>query len=427
VSTTQFALDSIEEAEVVELIEPIEEVEDESCPPGVDPALWETWKSESTRKDDEFLSTLKRGMEGHNIGLGNGLAAINTYIYGTHKARYYLIGGESGSGKTTMADFMYVFNAWSSAKELNRPIKIFYFSFEVSKKAKLFKWCSHFIFMKHGLRLHADYLQGLVNGNLVSKEHAVLAIEAYGMVKEMMKDVHVTEHVLHPTKIFETMVEEHFAKHGILTRSTPTVEQLKKNPKLKGFVTGYKENNPDLVTLIVLDHMALTASELGLDTKGTMDKLSKYCIVMRNLFYATPIILQQFSTDMMSTYRDNFGKKNDAAITPTRLDFGDSKSTFRDACVVLGIVKPQSQISTGLFYDYNVSKEDGLGDYFTALYLMKNRYGPSNRMMPLFLDFIAGVAYDLPKDPNNHFLMEPWFEQAKQLEQICLQYSPKQG
>src|SRR4051812_30720124 len=107
-------------------------------PEGIDPALWSQWMNEEELKKDQFLWQLKRGMDGKNLGLGNGLKLVNRYIHGTHKARYYLIGAESGGGKTTIGDFMYVINAWLEAKRTGRKLKIFYLSFEIGKTDKLF-------------------------------------------------------------------------------------------------------------------------------------------------------------------------------------------------------------------------------------------------------------------------------------------------
>lgn len=410
----------------IELIEPLEDGTTDSSPPeGVDPVLWKIWQDEEELKKDKYLWQLKRGMEGHNVGLDNGLTNINKYIYGTHKGRYYLIGAESGVGKTTIGDFMYVLKAWESAKKMGRKIKIFYFSFEIGKTEKLYRWTSYYIFTKFGLQLPSDYLQGRISGMLPSQKDHHMIMAAYTVIKEMLNDVTIVEDVLHPTKIFEAMVEEHFAKHGTVIRDTVSEEEKKKHPNKKGYVKGYTESDPDMITLMIVDHLALAGNEMGLDTKGIMDKLSKYAIVLRNLFHCTVLFIQQFSTDMMAAYRGAFGKKNEASLAPQRLDFGDSKATFRDADVVMGGTKPQREMSMFMGYNIGHPDSDGLGEYFVAWYVMKNRYGPANRMIPMFLDPIVGIPYDLPLEPNNPMAMQEWIDRAIKLEQICKTYSPK--
>ena len=402
--------------------EVLEEVlPDNEAPEGVDKDLWKQWMDNTERKKDPFLVQLERGMDGQNIGLSNGLFHVNQYIYGTHKARYYLLGGESGAGKTTIGDFMYVLNAWQSAKAQGRPIKIFYLSFEIGKTEKLYRWCSYYIFLKWNLQLPSDYLQGRINGKLVTDQHSMMILEAYGTVKEMLKDINIVQDTLHPTKVFEDLIESHFAKHGTVDRAKLSAEDAKKGKK--GYVKGYTENDPAFITILIADTLNLVGTEMGLDTKGAMDKLSKYAIVLRNLFHCTVVFYQQFSTDMMATYRGMMGKKNEASITPQRLDFGDSKTTYRDADVVIGFIKPQNDLQK--FHKYDLGVEEGLGNWFTAAFLMKNRYGPASRMSPLFVDGISGFVYDLPLEPTNPLRMEEWYDKAKQLESICRLYSPQ--
>jgi hypothetical protein len=299
-------------------------------------------------------------------------------------------------------------------------IKIFYFSFEIGKTEKLYRWCSYFIFIKYGIRLPSDYLQGRINGKPITEMHAKLVLEAYTTITEMLKDIRIVQDVMHPTKIFEAMVEEHFAEHGTVERSKVPEAEAKKGKK--GYVKGYSERDPALITILLIDHLALTGTEMHLETKGIMDKMSKYAIVLRNLFHCTVVFYQQFSTDMMASYRGMIGKKTEATIAPQRIDFGDSKATFRDADVVFGLVKPQGEVATFMGYDLN--KHEGLGTCFLAMYIMKQRYGPSGKVIPLFADGSTGMMYDLPLTPTNPIAMQPWYDQAQEIEQLCLHYCP---
>ena len=66
------------------------------APEGVDEITWDSWKQWNMRPPDDFIFQVSRGMIGKNIGLQNGLTNVNKYIHGTHQARYYLIGADSG-------------------------------------------------------------------------------------------------------------------------------------------------------------------------------------------------------------------------------------------------------------------------------------------------------------------------------------------
>lgn len=413
------------DSQVVDDIKKLEEEDTDygDAPEGVSSEVWEHYKQWKMRPPNDFLYQMKRGMTGANTGLGNGLVNINKYIYGTHQARYYLVGADSGVGKTTITDFMYILKAWESAKKLGRRIKIFYCSFEIGKLDKIARWVSHYIFVKFGVRLPSDYLLGRITGKLLTPEHERMAVIGYTAVMEMMEDIVFIEDVVHPTKIFEDLIEIHFEHEGVVKRAELTEEQKKKHRK--GYVQGYTANDPSLMTMLVIDHLALTGSEQGLDTKHTMDRMSKYAVVLRNMFHCTVVFIQQFSTDIMSWHRSN--KKSSDAIAPQRIDFGDSKATFRDADVVTGYTKPVA-LDYEEFKGYRLLPSDVdsncLGQTFIAGYIMKNRYGPSGRLIPLFLDGITGYVYDLPLQPLNPVVMQEWYDKAKQIEEVCQQFCP---
>jgi len=129
----------------------------------------------------------------------------------------------------------------------------------------------------------------------------------------------------------------------------------------------------------------------------------------------------------MSWHRSN--KKSVDSIAPQRIDFGDSKATFRDADVVIGLTKPiamdyEEFKGYSLMPDPAGVREGWLGQCFIAAYIMKNRYGPGGRLIPLFLDGITGMVYDLPLQPSNLIAMQQWYDKAKQIEEICQQFCP---
>lgn len=410
-----------------DILEHLETLESESekepwgeTPEGVDPDTWKSFNATEKRKGNDFLSQFQRGLSGMNIGLGNGLTGVNKYIHGTHQARYYLIGAESGAGKTTITDYMYVLELWLSAKARGKRVCIYYCSFEISRAEKTARWVSYYLFKRYGLQLPSNFILGRIEGNLPTK-HVKEILAAYSLVKQMEDDIVIMEDVVHPTHIFETLVTGHFEHFGKVERTLVPEEEAAKGKK--GYVKSYIPDDPDIMTVLVLDHLALIGHEMKLDNKGLMDKMSKYCIVLRNIFNCTCVIIQQFSTDLMAWQR-TMKKLPEAGLAPQRMDFGDSKVPFRDADVVLGYIKPFA-LSYEKYLGYQVLGDDSLGACFIAQYIMKNRYGEGGKVLPLFLNGITGCVYDLPTQPNNMLLMQEWFDNAYKVEQLCQVYFPK--
>lgn len=372
--------------------------------PGAD--QWDNW---TKLPGNSFIHQVQAGRLGKNIGLRNGLNYINNFIYGTQKARYYLIGADSGVGKTTLADFMFILQAYKSAKAQGRKFKCFYCSFEIGKADKIARWASYYVYQLYKIRLPSDYILGRIEGLLLSSVDYGRVIEAYKLIEEMMEDIIFIDMMMTPSTIFNSIVEEHFAKRGTVLKDTAT-----------GQVTGYIADDPNYMTMLAADHLALTDSE-GIDnTKTTMDKLSKYAVILRNLFHCTIVFIQQFSTDMLMANRTMHTKKTGiAAIAPSRLDFGDSKATFRDADVILGGICPGRDMSECMGFDLTPSK---LGTYMILVFVMKNRYGKANKVIPLFMDPITGIFADMPlyyQDDNS------WYDEAQKIEQVCQAFSPR--
>lgn len=344
-----------------------------------------------------FIKNVSRGRQGLNEGLPNGLQSMNRYIYGIQQSRYYLLGGESGTGKTTLADYMFLFSPYRhkilSAKEGN-PIEVHwkYFSFEQGRRAKEASWGSKVMFDQFGLRLPVAYLMGK-GKNRISDEHYQLCIKVGDYIEELMDSVDMVDVPLTPTQ-FKNELYRYGAKHG----KWSTRPLLDANGKPRKGKTGvplmevyaWTPNNPNAYHIFMMDHIAYGAMEYP-TLKQNIDTISRTMVYFREMTNWTFVVIQQFNTELASIERQKF-KKN--AIAPQRLDFGDSKYTYQDADVVFGMLNPYSYDIPD-FRGYNVSKLEG---YAIWAFLMKNRHdGPPAREVPLLMDPVTGMFYEIPE------------------------------
>jgi hypothetical protein len=97
------------------------------------------------------------------------------------------------------------------------------------------------------------------------------------------------------------------------------------------------------------------------------------------------------------------------------------------ADLVLGLIKPV-QYSLKTFYGYNL---DLIGQYFIVSFIMKNRYGPADRWIPLFMNPLAGIFYDVPElqamTPTGAPAITYLIEEAQRLDKICQQFNSPLG
>jgi hypothetical protein len=373
------------------------------------------------KKPDAFVKKVLDGKKGLSVGFANGLDRINRFLYGTHRARYYLIGADSGVGKTTLCDFMYVMSLWMDAKLKGIPIRIVYLSFEISSEQKIARWVSLFIKFLYDRDIPADYIMGRITGMLINDQDEFMIRHAKQYVDTFLQDCELIDGAAHPTWILNHMVKMYEGDKDLGTKGLGTVVRDKpKNKKDPGFIRSFTPHDPRLMTVLVCDHVALAHPEAHATTlKAIIDKLSNYAVMLRNTFGTTIVFLQQFATDLMSTHRAS--KKGDAVIAPQRIDFGDSKYTYRDADVVMGLVAP-------MMFDHETYKKYDIGQlmqYFLACHLMKNRYGPAGWMIPLFINPIAGTFKELPTDPLNGLIMQPWYDEVSRLNKVIDIYQPK--
>lgn len=354
---------------------------------------WLNWES---LPHDHFIYGIMKGRQGTNTGLSNGLDRVNKYIHGVQEGKIYLLGADSGGGKTTISDFMFVLSTWIDAKAKGRPIKILYCSFEVSKRNKEAKWCAHYIGVKYGISLPIDYILGRIENNYLTEEEIKLIQEGWQFVKELTKDVIILDESVNPTAIYEGVIHE-YAKYGTVQRQQTEEDKKKGRP---GKVVGYKSKPEyeNMLFILFIDHLKLTMTERGYDTKKTMDTMSGYCVKLKNRFKTTSVLLQQFNSDLQHSRRDavlkNGGKNTEAFLIPNKLDFGDSKATYENADYVLGMVQPFAYQLLS-FYGYD-SSNNGFGNFFIMMFLMKNREsGQAGMMFPLFFNPVTSQVFDL--------------------------------
>jgi len=82
---------------------------------------------------------IQAGINGKFQGLSNGFKRINKEIHGIQRGVYTLLGGLSGTYKTTLADFM-LLNALSDAEAQGIEINVFYYSYEIDELSKKCNW-----------------------------------------------------------------------------------------------------------------------------------------------------------------------------------------------------------------------------------------------------------------------------------------------
>ena len=323
---------------------------------------------------------VQAGIDGRNNGIPMGFNRLNRYI-GIRKSMYTLIGGLTGSGKTSFVDDAYVLNPFDwyiSHKSPKIKLRIIYRSMERSKTYKLAKWVSRKIFLDQGIIVPVPKLLGWTDKMTKDEHDLFLMYEDY---MENMKDViTIIDGPENPVGIAKEL-KTHALENG-------KIEQVDQYNKI------YIPNNENELTIVVIDHIGLLKVTQAQPTKKqAIDKMSDELRYARDFYGYTPVVVSQFNRDISNPLRIKNGD-----VEPQLEDFADSSSTQNDADVVLALFDPMRyKVEDPSGYNLNKLKDDYGAKYFRSLRLIKNSYGEDDIRIGLGFLGQIGMFKELPR------------------------------
>lgn len=342
---------------------------------------------------ESFEENFKRGIEGKNMGIPMGFKRLSKVV-GLRRKVYYLIGGYTGSAKTTFLDDAFVLNpaAWFNdhKDETDIDIKILYFSMERSKDLKIAKWISRYIFLTHGKILSmSDILSWETQ---LDEKYLKYVDEAKVYINELLHDViTLHEHPRHPTEVLQ-MIKKFAYERGedVIVEKT-----LRNGNKYKKKV--YKAYNPNELVLVLTDHIGLVKRENSegkmLNTKEVIDKYSEYMRYIRDYFGYSPVVVSQFNREIASPSRLKNGD-----VEPMLEDFKNSASTQEDAEIVMSLFDPMRYKSADPSgFDLTKLRDDRGRKKYRSLKVLKSSYAADDVRIPLALQPEVGYFKELPK------------------------------
>jgi hypothetical protein len=323
---------------------------------------------------DKLNEEVTKGLSGRNEGIPMGFDRLNRYI-GIRKSMYFLVGGLTGSGKTSFIDDAFVLNPYDwfiSNKNTNGiKLKIVYRSMERSRTYKMAKWVSRRIFLDYGVIISINKLLGWT-GKMTKDEHDLFLMQRNYM--EQMDDViTIIDGPENPVGIAKDL-KNYALQHG-------KIEQLDEYNKI------YIPEDPNVVTIVVIDHIGLLKTTKDLSTKKqVIDKMSDELRYARDFFGYTPVVVSQFNRDISNIMRIKNGD-----VEPQLDDFKDSATTQEDADVVLALFDPMRyKVDDPSGYKLEKLKDEYGAKYFRSLRIIKNSYGEDD--IRIGLGFLGQVG-----------------------------------
>jgi replicative DNA helicase len=320
------------------------------------------------------------GLTGRNNGIPMGFNRLNRYI-GIRKSMYFLIGGLTGSGKTSFIDDAFVLNPFDwyiMQKDSGLKLRIIYRSMERSRTYKLAKWVSRKIFLDQGIVIPVSKLLGW-NEKMTKDEHDLfLMYEDY--MNKMDSVITIIDGPENAVGVAKEL-KAHALQNG-------HIEQLDDYNKR------YIPNNENEITIVIIDHIGLLKTTKDQTTKKqAIDKMSDELRYARDFYGYTPVVVSQFNRDISNPIRIKNGD-----VEPQLEDFAESSQTQNDADVVLALFDPMRyKVADPSGYDLNKLKDQYGAKYFRNLRLIKNSYGEDDVRIGLGFMGQIGMFKELKK------------------------------
>ena len=328
---------------------------------------------------------IDRGQEGRNKGIPMGFNRLNRYI-GVRKSMYYLIGGLTGSGKTSFIDDAFVLNPFDwyyengiKNKNTNIKLHIIYRSMERSRNYKLTKWLVRRIFLDTGIELSVGKVMGWSDEKLTKEELALIdKYEPYMDAMEKVIEIH--DGAENPVGIAKDLKAYAEANGKIVKRDKYNKE--------------YVPNDENLITLVIIDHIGLLKTTKDLNTKKqAIDKMSDELRYARDFYGFSAVVVSQFNRSIANPIRIKQGD-----VEPQLEDFKESANTQDDADAVLALFDPiRYKVEDPSGYELDKLRDEHGGKFFRSLRLIKNSYGEDDIRVGLAFLGSIGVFKEMPK------------------------------
>lgn len=351
---------------------------------------------------NSLMHQITFGREGKNWGYSMGLPKLEEVIDGVTQSTYTLVFSPTGSGKTSLVLYSYIYKPLMEHLE-DGNFAVTYFSLEMSAEMLYAKLLSMYIFEKYHVELSVKEL-------LSRKKNYRLSDEYYQIVKECLPWLHRVEQVV---KVYDKSL----SADSLYSTLMKELERRGKFEEVENRKV-YHPNNENLVHLVIIDHLSLARRTNGRTLKEEMDLISSYLVTLRNMCKISPVVIMQANRSSTSMDRRKEGLNN-LRIDDTK----DTGAPAQDSEVIISIFNPhREKLASYRGYDIKALQQN-----FRVITVLKNRYGEADvEVGCAFYGKTSCFAelpkpeeiYDYEKYSNPDWLLDPDEDNVKKDEDV---------
>lgn len=329
---------------------------------------------------ESLFSTIDRGKSGMNIGVSTGLPKLDNITYGIQSCWMTVIGGDSGSGKSSLCLYTAVYRPYMqyllTGKKLN--INWLLFSFELSSEVIFAKLLSIYIYEVYNRVI--SYGDILSFNQTISDEDYLLVCKSRPWLEEL--EAHCT------------IIDKPVTANALYAITKEWTKQFGVYEKVDEYSENYIQKNEKQLLIVTVDHLGLIETSNNNTKKQEMDKACDELIYFRNKCRLTIYIVQQLNRNFKSMSRRTEGSGQYAGIQLD--DFSDTSGATNAAEIVISIFHPFREKMSEV-NKYKI--KNGLGDRARILTVLKHRFGQSDVSDGVAFYGEVGIWKELPP-PN---------------------------
>lgn len=298
-------------------------------------------------------------------------------------------------GKTKLCDYLFVYEVIDFIlKHPEVRAKILYFCLEESPRKKYIEFLCHLLYRLDGLVVTNSDMESIDKDHPIKEEILeMLNTDKYQRyIKKFEEAVEYIDDIRNPTGI-NKKCREYALSHGHLNfKTVETSDPLTGAPLKKQVVdtvNPYTPDDPEEIRIALVDNTSNLSSESGLNKRETIEKMSKYGIILRDQLKYLFVVIQHQAQAQEGI--ENF--KLDR-MKPTTDGLADCKTTARDANMVLGLYSP-FKFGKREYEGYDITK---FRNHIRFLEVLEDRdYGANNQICPLYFNGATSSFSELPR------------------------------
>ena len=353
---------------------------------------------------DSLRGMIEENAKGGVFQYSTGLPKLQGFIDGVRKSNMLLIGGKSGSGKTSFVLNNYVYHPLKRCvEEGSRDLDIIIFCLELTKELTLSKLVTSYLFDKFGTEMSMKEMLSF-NGPM-SKASMEMLDTAWPFIEKLEERITFIDGKLDSNTLVESMGKYYEGKGVFRGKDGKLIRDargLGDNNTIE-----FVPNNPKLITLGIMDHIGEVTPMTGKTRKQEIDDVADKCKMMRNVCGTSWCILQQINRAV-----SNVGRRDRYA--------GLELDDFKDS----GNVAEKSDSVLGLYYPYGMKDMKAAGydvgrmkQRLKIAQVLKSRWGASEVGIGLAFYGQCNTFAEMPKADhisNYDMYMTPSWIREKQ-------------